>query len=134
MGGERAATVRQRLAGKICAICKLGLQPDPTGRRGERLCSKCSSQRTYRVYFSFFVRGNGASKGEWVIQFSPPSLDRALGRIRVVRSEQTIRDIIARTPTSLTLADRQALDHALACGRGGIFLHITSDQYAKLLQ
>jgi hypothetical protein len=67
---------------RICAICKVNLQPDPTARRGERLCLNCSRRPTYRIYFSFFVRGNGQPGGEWIIQFSPPSLDGALGRIR----------------------------------------------------
>jgi hypothetical protein len=122
------------MAGKICAICKVRLQLDPTGRRGERLCLNCSRRPTYRVYFSSFVLGNGQPGGEWIIQFSLPSLEGSLGRIRVVRSEQAVRDLIARTPTNFTLADRQALDYAFSLGRGGVFLHITGEQYAKLLR
>ena len=87
-----------------------------------------------RVYLSFFVKTGAGNREEWVLQFMPPTLDRALGRLRIVRSAQAVRDLIARTPTVLSLADRQALDTALELGRGGLFLHITADQYAKLLQ
>jgi hypothetical protein len=87
---------------------------------------------THRVYFSFFVRGDGDRGERWILQFSPPTLDRALGRRRSALSEQAIRDLIARTPTRLTLEDRQALDTALHKGRGGLFLELTPEQFAAL--
>jgi hypothetical protein len=66
---------------------------------------------THRVYLSFFVRG----AGEWVVQFSPPSLD-----------------LIDRTPTRFDLAERNAHDYAFRTGRGGIWLQLTPEQFRAI--
>jgi hypothetical protein len=54
MGGERASSVRQRYAGKICCECKAPLPP--AHRRGERLCDKCGGAGKKRVYMHFMFR------------------------------------------------------------------------------
>jgi hypothetical protein len=131
MGGERGSTARMRLAGKICCMCKVFL-PDYGWQGGERYCNKCLPRGTYRVYMSFFVRGSQANGNEWVVQFSPPSLDRAIGPLRVWKSSDVIQELIRRTPTKLDLAAHQALDIAFETGRGGIFLNLTPEQYARL--
>jgi hypothetical protein len=83
---------------------------------------------THRVYFSFFARHG------WVIQFSPPTLDRALGRIRTVETEEAVREMIRRTPTRLSLEDWHMLDEAFKKGRGGLFLELTDEQYQAVLR
>ena len=142
MGGERASTVRQRECGKICAICHIPLDAPPWGSSkprgygaGERVCDRCRgtaapqpSQPTRRVYFSFF-QSNG-----WVIKFSPPSLDRVIGRCRKIATADAIRAMILRTPTQMDLASRQALEAALQNGRGGLFLELTPEQYRKIMR
>jgi hypothetical protein len=87
---------------------------------------------THRVYLNFFLRQSGTSGGEWVVQFSPPSLDRALGPIRVWQSSDVIRELIRRTPTKMDLAANQALELAFQMGRGAIFLDLLPEQYASL--
>jgi hypothetical protein len=53
MGGERSSTTRQRLAGKICALCHRLLDSTPRSA-GERVCDQCAGSRC--VYMTFFER------------------------------------------------------------------------------
>jgi hypothetical protein len=131
MGGERLSTARQRFSGTICCECKI-LLPDDGWQGSERYCSACRPPGTYKVYLNFFRRGSDEAGGEWVVQFSPPSLDRAIGPLRVWKSSDVIRELIRRTPTKMALAAHQALDVAFETGRGAIFLNLTPEQYASL--
>jgi hypothetical protein len=123
MGGERVSTTRQRLAGKICAICSntidLGMWPG-----GERRCDKCAGIR--KVYMTYFHRDG------WSVQFLEPDLKTPVGRIRQLGSLDKVKELIARTPTRLDLAADQAIEHAITVGRGGMYLDLTAEQYQKL--
>jgi hypothetical protein len=70
MGGERASSMRQRYAGKICCECKAPLPPP--NHRGERLCDRCGGAGKKRVYMHFILR-----KG-WFCQFLEDDLKTAL--------------------------------------------------------
>jgi len=63
-----------------------------------------------------------------------PDLKTPVGRIRHFGSEDKLRELIARTPTRFDLAGKQALDHAFAGGRGGVYLNLTGAQYVALKQ
>ena len=123
MGGERGSTTRQRQAGKICAICSfpidLGNWPG-----GERRCDRCTG--THKVYMTYMLRDG------WSVQFLESDLKTPVGRIRELGSVDKVRELIARTPTRLDLAAKQAIEHAIARGRGGMYLQLTEDQYQKL--
>ena len=84
---------------------------------------------TYRVYLSFFVRGDG----EWIVQFSRSTLDRTIGPLRVWDSPEIIRELIRRTPTKMDSEAKAILEHALQAGRGGMFLELLPEQYASLI-
>ena len=56
----------------------------------------------------------------------------SIGRTRSFVSDVKLRELIARTSTKLSLADHQALDQAIHNGRGGVFLDLNQEQYAKL--
>jgi hypothetical protein len=86
---------------------------------------------TYRVHLGFFCVGSEAG-AVWVVQFSPPSLDRAIGPIRQWPSADAIRELIARTPTKMDSEAKQILEFAIAKGRGAMFLDVTPEQYASL--
>jgi hypothetical protein len=123
MGGERASTTRQRLAGKICARCHRLLDRTPQ-LAGERVCDQCAGSR--RVYMTFFE-----SHG-WIVQFLEPDLKTPIGRIRKFNHADRVTELIGRTPTSMNLEARNMLEHALAGGRGGMYLDLTGEQYRKL--
>ncbi len=74
----------------------------------------------------FFLRGS------WTVQFLEPDLKTSVGRIRKFASDDKIRELIARTPTRLDLAAKEALEYAISTGRGGIDLLVTQEQYRKL--
>jgi len=68
----------------------------------------------------------------WSVQFLEPDLKTPVGRIRQLGSLDKVRELIARTPTHLDLAAKQAIEHAISVGRGGIYLDLTAEQYQKL--
>lgn len=125
MGGERASTVRLRLAGKICAQCGTRLH-DPPPTPGERLCSKCQSPGIRRVYMYYMFRQ------DWMCQFLEEDLKTPLPRRLHFKDAEKIRTIIDKVGNFANLQDRQALDYGLAIGRGGVWLQLTEEQYRRL--
>lgn len=123
MGGERASTTRQRLAGKICALCHRLLDSTPRST-GERVCDQCTGNR--RVYMTFFERHG------WIVQFLESDLKTPVGRIRKFSHADRVTELIGRTPTAMNLEARNMLEHALSGGRGGMYLDVTGEQYRKL--
>lgn len=53
MGGERSSSIRMRLAGKTCALCRTPLPPPH--QPGERFCARCDAGKksAHRVYMAF---------------------------------------------------------------------------------
>ena len=126
MGGERASAVRMRLPGQICALCRARL-PEPH-TPGEQLCASCKAPRTklHRVYMSFMLREG------WYCQFLEEDLKTPLPRKVTLKTVDQIKEIARRGGASLNLESRQALEHAIENGRGGIYLQLTEEQYRKL--
>jgi hypothetical protein len=117
-----------RLAGKICCACRRSLDPDPFGRPGERYCDRCSVARSApkRVYLSFFHRAG------WHCQFLEEDLRTPLPRTFTFATPDKVVELIRRAGGLKDLAAKQAVDHAIENGRGGLYLSLTADQYAKL--
>ena len=125
MGGERASSVRQRYAGKICCECKAPL-PAPH-RRGERLCERCGGAGKKHVYMHFLFRK------EWVCQFLNEDLRTPLPRQVHFTDEKKIWKMAKRGGFTLNITGRQELQEKIRKGGGGIWLELTPEQYAKLL-
>lgn len=126
MGGERASSVRQRYAGKICCECKAPLPPPH--RRGERLCDRCGGAGRKRIYMHFMFRT------EWRCQFLEEDLKTALPRTVTFTDEQKLWEMAKRGNFTLNIAGRQELQEKIRKGNGGIWLELTPEQYAKLKQ
>jgi hypothetical protein len=126
MGGERASTTRMRLAGKICCNCKVSL-PSPHSP-GEHFCARCAASRTprRRVYMSF-MHCEG-----WHCQFLEEDLKTSLPRKVTLDSPAKLIEMAKRGGSNLNLETRQALDHGIEIGRGGVWLELTEEQYARL--
>lgn len=82
----------------------------------------------HRVYLYFqFVQG-------WHCQFLEADLKTSLPRTLTLASSDKLVELISRGGGLPDLASRQALDHGIAKGRGGVFLSLTPEQYAQLQQ
>ena len=85
MGGERGSTTRQRIAGKICCICRRLLTPKGKGESAIATLADRALPRLY-AYEEF--------KGEWILNFSQGN--RGVGRTRVIRSDESILTTVER--------------------------------------
>ena len=79
-----------------------------------------------RVYMSFMDR-----KG-WQVQFLEQDLKTPLPRKLHFASPDKIVELVERGGGLSNLESRQALDQAIEIGRGGVFLNLTEEQYARL--
>ena len=87
------------------------------GRNGRR--------RVY-LYFQF--------RQEWQCQFLEADLKTSLPRKPVLADSEKLIGLVERGGGLPDLASRQALDQAIAKGRGGVFLDLTPEQYERLRQ
>lgn len=126
MGGERSSSVRMRLAGKVCALCRTSLPPPH--QPGEQLCVRCAAKKKppHRVYMSFQTQSG------WLCQFLEEDLKTPIPvRLNLVREERLF-EIAERGGYRLNLEGRQAMLRAIDMGRGGIWLDLTEEQYRRL--
>ena len=79
-----------------------------------------------RVYMSFQDR-NG-----WQIQFLEQDLKTPLPRKLTFASSDKIIELVQRAGGFPDQESRLMLDQGMAMGRGGVFLNLTEEQYAKL--
>jgi hypothetical protein len=126
MGGERSSSTRMRLAGKVCCWCRRPLEPPYPGR--ERACERCGGERTRRVQMRF-EECHG-----WRVTFRDPGDLRARFRELTFTDKEKVQLLVERTGMRLLLEDRQALEHGLRNGTGGVMLVLTEEQYRKLLR
>jgi len=115
-----------RLAGKICCNCKVSLPPPHVP--GEHFCAHCAASRTprRRVYMSFMHREG------WHCQFLEEDLKTSLPRKVTLDTPAKLIEMAKRGGSNLNLETRQALDHSIEIGRGGVWLELTEEQYARL--
>jgi hypothetical protein len=79
---------------------------------------------SHKVYMTFFVRQGGN------VQFLEVDCRTSLPRKYTFTDPEKIRDIARQgQATSEAL---EALEHEIENGRGGMYLDLTPDQYAKL--
>ena len=121
-GGERASTVRMRESGKICAVCGTRLSTPHTS--GEKRCAECGGK--HRVYMFFFERR------DWYCQFLEEDCRTPLPRKLNFKRPDKIVELAQRAGAVLNPEGRQAIDHAIRNGRGGICVELTDEQYRKL--
>jgi hypothetical protein len=81
---------------------------------------------SHRVYMYFFFRGG------WQVQFLEADLRTPLPRKLTFTDPDKIRELARRGEAWGDAESRQMLDHAIETGRGGVFLRLTPDQYARL--
>ncbi len=128
MDGERSSTTRQRLSGKICALCRVSLAPPH--KPGEQVCPSCQAQRqpNRKVYLGFQRREH------WDVWFMQPDLKTSLPTRLTFEREDKIRRLAERGGAFVNLEAKSMLDHGLEIGRGGVWLNLTEEQYQRLLR
>jgi hypothetical protein len=68
----------------------------------------------------------------WQVQFLEQDLKTPLPRKLHFASPDKIIKLVERGGGLSNLESRQALDQAIEIGRGGVFLNLTEEQYARL--
>ena len=79
-----------------------------------------------RVYMSFQCRYG------WHCQFLEQDLKTPLPRTLHFASPDKVVELVERGGGLSNLESRQALNQAIEIGRGGVFLSLTAEQYARL--
>ena len=126
MGGERASTTRQRLAGKICALCSRGLDAPPWP--GERVCTKCEAGRKrHRILMNF-----QNVRHDWHVSFLEADACTPLPRHLTFAIAEKIFDTARAGGADFTSEGRCMIEHGISIGRGSVWLHLTEAQYQKL--
>jgi hypothetical protein len=100
----------------------------PPYLQGERLCDRCGKERTpkRRVYMQFIL-----TRG-WFCQFLEADLKTRLPRKVTVRDQKKLFQMAERGGFQLNPAGRHVIQKAIDDGRGGIWLELSEEQYAKL--
>jgi hypothetical protein len=71
-------------------------------------------------------------RGGWQVQFLEADLRTPLPRTLTFSDPDKIRELARRGEAWNDSESRQMLEHAIETGRGGVFLRLTPDQYARL--
>lgn len=81
-----------------------------------------------RVFLQFsFQQG-------WFCQFLEADRKTLLPRTAVLRDERKLFELVKRGGFTLDISGRQEIEEAIRKKRGGVWLELTPDQYAKLRQ
>jgi hypothetical protein len=81
---------------------------------------------THRVYMYFQFRQG------WQVQFLEADLRTPLPLTLTFTDPEKIRELARRGEAWNDSESRQMLEHAIETGRGGVFLRLTPEQYARL--
>jgi hypothetical protein len=108
--------------GEICCACKRFLPRPHTP--GEKYCSQCKPPLK-GVYVAF------ERKVSWHVVFSDGQTQKRLCTV-VFQDEQKLYELAKRGGALTNLEAKQAIELGIASGKGGLFLQLSPDQYAKL--
>ena len=108
-------------------MCSNSIPPDPS-HPGERLCAKCTEARQpLRDVYMYYMLRDG-----WYCQFLEADLKTALPKTFTFATPEKVVELAERGRGLKVLAAKQAFEHGIGMGRGGIHLHLTLEQYNKL--
>jgi hypothetical protein len=85
------------------------------------------TKANHTVYLHFMSGRKG-----WHCQFLEADLKTSLPRTLTFAGPEKIRELARRGEAWGDLESRQALEHAIEMGRGGMYLKLTPEQYARL--
>jgi hypothetical protein len=82
---------------------------------------------SHRVYMTFML-----SHGSWFCQSLEADTKTPLPRKLNFADPEKIRELVRRGEAWGDLESKRALEHGIERGRGGVWLRLTPDQYARL--
>jgi hypothetical protein len=85
-----------------------------------------SPMANHRVYMSYMQNGG------WYCQFLEEDLKTSLPRKFTFAVSDKVIELVERAGGVKNTEARQALEHGISMGRGGLFLNLSEDQYSKL--
>jgi hypothetical protein len=85
------------------------------------------TKASHQVYMYFMSRDGG-----WFCQFLEADLKTPLPKKLTFANADKIRELARRGEAWGDLESKQALEHAIETGRGGVYLRLTPEQYARL--
>jgi hypothetical protein len=118
MGSEMQSSGGRCGTGAVCSRCRGPIHE-------ELYCRSCLPR--HRVYMHFMLLTEG-----WRVAFLEKDLKTSLPRTLLFKTPDKVLETAERGGADWTLADRQAIEHALASGRGGIWLNLNAAQYLSL--
>jgi hypothetical protein len=68
----------------------------------------------------------------WYCQFLEEDLKTPLPHKFIFATADKVTELVRRAGGLSNLESRQALEHGISVGRGGVFLKLTAEQYAEL--
>jgi hypothetical protein len=80
----------------------------------------------HRVHFSYW-----SLEGVWFYRFIGDGVE-LLGPVRRTRDPNVLRGIAERGGGLTDLESRNMLDYGIGQGQGGLYLHLTDEQFARL--
>ena len=72
------------------------------------------------------------ARDAWYCSFLEPDLKTPLPRKLTFATPNKILQLVEHAGGLKDLASRQAIEHGIEIGRGGVYLTLTPEQYAKL--
>jgi hypothetical protein len=72
------------------------------------------------------------ARGGWYCQFLEEDLKTPLPRKLTFQEPEKVIDMAKRGGAVFDLAGRQAIEHGIGIGRGGVWLSLMPEQYGKL--
>jgi hypothetical protein len=84
------------------------------------------TKANHQIYMRFELRQH------WHVSFLEVGLERELPRKFTFESPGKILALARKGEAWGTLENRQALERAIAAGKGGCYLRLTPEQYARL--
>jgi hypothetical protein len=68
----------------------------------------------------------------WQVSFLEQDLKTSLARTFIFQDKQKVIEMAKRGGADCTLAGRQAIEHGLQNGRGGVWLNLCEEQWKRL--
>ena len=121
---RREAEAWMRASGRMCSRCQRQIDAGQWPG-GERLCNRC--ERSTSVILKMTL-----ASGYWSLEFLDARTRLLLGPTRRVQHTDSIREMVGRTATRMSLEERSIFEMILQSGRGEVRLTLSGEQLYRV--